>query len=96
MGVCGETKNNGKNDPSMPVLLAFFEVGNQEQKQYCIKLRDNFKSEKTIRFEIKSSQQVPFSIRFKVNGQITEVQNKFDNSEEKMNETLQKMYDLLK
>ena len=47
MGCCG-----GKKD-KYPTLICFFETKNEEQKAYCIKLKDNFKSEKTIRFEIK-------------------------------------------
>ena len=88
---CSENK-----DSNTPVLLCFFEQGNEAQKEYCLKLRDNFKSEKSIRYEIKSTPQVPFSIRFKVNGNVVEVQNVFDNSEQRMNETLQKIYNMLK
>ena len=76
-----------------PKLICFFEIGNQEQLAYCIKLKDHFFSEKTIRFEIKS---VPFSIQFKVNGKIHEIQNTFVNSEEALYSTLHKAYDLLK
>ena len=79
-----------------PTLICFFEQGDEEQKQYCIKLKDNFKSEKTIKFEVKSVPQVHFSIKFKVNWKLNEIQSKYDNSEETMNETLQKAYDLLK
>ena len=88
---CSENK-----DSNVPTLLCFFETGNEAQKEYCIKLKDNFKSEKTIRFEIKSTPQVPFSVRFKVNGKTYEVQSVFDNSEQTMNETLQKMYNMLR
>ena len=87
---CSENK-----DSNIPVLLCFFETGNEAQKQYCIRLKDNFRHERTIRFEIKSTPQVSFSIRFKVNGKTTEVQNVFDDSEERMNETLRKMYNML-
>ena len=87
---CNETK-----DTTAPTLLCFFEQSNEEQKEYCIKLRDNFKCEKTIKYEIKSMPQVPFSIGIRIKGNTTIVQNVFDNSEQKMNETLQKIYDLL-
>ena len=75
-----------------PTLICFFEQGNEEQKAYCIKLKDK----KTIKFEVKSVPQVSFSIKFKVNGKVTEIQNTFDNSDDAMNSTLQKAYDLLK
>ena len=60
MGCCG-----GKKD-KYPTLICFFETKNEEQKAYCIKLKDNFKSEKIIRFEIKSLQNVPFKIQLKI------------------------------
>ena len=87
---CSENK-----DSNIPVLLCFFESGNEAQKQYCIRLKDNFKHERTIRFEIKSTPQIPFSIRFRVNGNTVDVQNVFDDSEERMNETLNRMYSML-
>ena len=82
-------------EKNYPVLLCFFETGNEEQKQYCIHLKDNFKHEKAIRFEIKSSPGVEFSVKFKLNGKIHEIQSNFDSSEETMNQSLEKMYSLL-
>jgi len=82
-------------EKNYPVLLCFFETGNEEQKQYCIQLKDNFRHEKAIRFEIKSSPGVEFSIKFKLNGKIHEIQSNFDSSEETMNQSLEKMYGLL-
>ncbi len=82
-------------EKNYPVLLCFFETGNEEQKQYCITLKDNFKHEKAIRFEIKSSPGVEFCIKFKLNGKIHEIQSNFDSSQDTMNQSLQKMYDLL-
>ena len=88
---CNETK-----DARVPTLICFFEQGNEAQKEYCLKLRDNFKSEKTIKYEIKSAPNVPFTIRFKINDKTEIVQEVFDNSEEAMNTTLQKIYNILK
>jgi len=90
MGCCG-----GKKD-KYPTLICFFETKNEEQKAYCIKLKDNFKSEKTIRFEIKSLPNVPFKIQFKKDGKITDLQTEYSNEEEVMKETLQRAYDLLR
>lgn len=87
---CNETKDN-----SLPVLLCFFETKNEEQKSYCLRLKDNFQHPRSIRFEIKSTPQVPFSIRFRIKENTQEIQNVFNNSDEVMNETLQKMYNLL-
>ena len=83
-------------DKNVPMLLCFFETGNETQASYCLKLRDNFKHEKTINYQIKSGQNQPFKIQFKIKNNIHDIQNVFDNSETTMQETLQKMYDLLK
>ena len=77
-----------------PTLICFFEQGNEEQKAYCIKLKDNFHHEKTIKFEIKSFPQSSFIIKFQVNGNLHVIQNTFDNSDKAMNSTLQKAYKL--
>ena len=90
MGICGSTQ-----DTNTPVLLCFFETQNEEQKNYCLKLKDNFHNERTIKFEIKSVPSVPFSIKFKMNGKIHELQKIYDNSEEAMNNTLNAAYQLL-
>ena len=90
MGCCG-----GKKD-KYPTLICFFETKNEEQKAYCIKLKDNFKSEKIIRFEIKSLQNVPFKIQLKIKNKIHDLQTEYSNEDDKMNETLQKAYELLK
>ena len=90
MGCCG-----GKKD-KYPTLICFFETKNEEQKAYCIKLKDNFKSDKTIRFEIKSLPNVPFKIQFKKDGKISDLQTEYSNEEEVMKETLQRAYDLLR
>ena len=49
--------------PMKPTLICFFEHGNEEQKNYCIKLKDHFQNEKTINYEIKSIPKVPFLIK---------------------------------
>ena len=85
---CKESK-----DP--PTLLCFFESGNIAQGTYCLKIRDNFKHEKTINYQIKSQKDMKFSIKFKIKDKIHEIQTEFDDSEEKLNETLNKMYQLL-
>jgi len=89
MGCCG-------SKDKYPTLICFFETKNEEQKNYCIKLKDKFKNEKTIRFEIKSVPGTPFSIQFKIKDNISVLQNEFNNDEETMNQTLQKAYELLK
>ena len=85
---CNETKD-------IPTMLCFFETSNEAQKNYCLKLKDNFKHTQKIAFEIRSLHGVSFSVKFKVNGKIHEIQKSFDSTEGAMNQALQQMYDLL-
>ena len=83
-------------DIQIPTLICFYEVDNKEQKNYCLKLKENYKGNKPIKYEIKQIPQIPFSIKLRKDGKIIDIQKIFDNREEIMNETLQKIYDLLK
>ena len=87
---------NVKDSNNVPTLLCFFETGNESQANYCIKLRDNFKHEKTINYQIKSGEKMPFAIRFQFKNTTYDIQTVFDDSEITMNQTLQEIYDLLK
>ena len=80
---------------NVPSLLCFFETGNQSQADYCLKLRDNFKHEKTINYQIKSGEKTKFVIQFRIKKTIHDIQTVFDDSEQTMNQTLKKIYDLL-
>ena len=84
---------DAEKEKKFPNLLCDFEKGNQEQKEYCIKLRDNFQHKTTIRYQIKYGEQ--FSVKFQLKGKIHMIQNNFDNSEECMKKTLQDIYNLL-
>ena len=75
-------------DNVIPVLLCFFEIGNEEQKQYCFNLKDNFKNEKVIRYEIRSFLGIKFSIFFLLNRKAHEIQSNFENSNHAMNSSL--------
>ena len=78
---------------ALPVLLCFFETGNEEQKAYCIKLKDNFRHEKSVRFQIRSSAGVNVSIQFKDKGKVYKIQDTFNENE--LEQTLYSMYDIL-
>ena len=87
--------SNDKDDARrIPMLLFFYHQGDERQKSYCIKVKENFKHEQTIGFEIK---EIPgeFNISFKVKGKVHSLQETFDDSEEAMKATLTKAYDLL-
>ena len=84
------------SNSKIPTLLCSFQTDKQEQYSYCLKLRDNFKHEKTINYQIKSGMNLPFKVQFSVRGKIYDIQTVFDDSENTMNQTLQQMYSLLK
>ncbi len=87
---CSESK-----DTQLPTLICFYEMENKEQKNYCIKLKDNYNGNKPIKYDMKSIPQIPFGIKLRINGEIIDIQKIFDNREEVMNETLNKIYDLV-
>ena len=86
MGICSESKD-------IPELLCFFETDREDQKNYCIKLKDNFKHEKTIQFKINSSPGVNFCVQFKIKGELHKIQTIYD--EQELDNSLKKMYQLL-
>ena len=81
---------------SPPTLLCFFETGNEEQASYCLKLKESFKNEKSINYRILSGKNMKFKIQFKIRNIAHNIQTTFDNSDNAMNQALQKMYGLLK
>ena len=94
---CNKYKKEDEDEiiSNIPQLICFYESGNEKQKEYCIKLKDNFKHEKTINYEIESIPKVPFCIQIAYNTQILDLQKEFDDSEDTMYETLRKAYDFL-
>ena len=87
---CYEAKNSRNN---FPILTCIFELGNETQKQYCLKFKDNFTHEQTIRYEINSYPNSTFSITFQFKGITHQIQDYFDENE--MDNSLQKIYDIL-
>ena len=79
----------------LPVLLCFCEANNEEQKSYCIKLRDIFQHNEPIRYQFQSAPEVKFKIFFILNNKTYIIQDIFDDSEEALNESLNKIYKLL-
>ena len=67
----------------------------KKQKDYCIKLKNNFKHQKTIIYDIQSIPKVPFCIKIVGNEKIVDLQKQFSDNDEVMEETLKKAYDFL-
>ena len=63
------------------------------KKQYCLKFKDNFIHEKTIKYDNKSFPNSIFSITFQHKGITHQIQDSFD--EDEMNNRPQKIYDTL-
>ena len=86
---------NASNDSNLPILLCFFESGNEVQKNYCLTLRDSYQHEKPIKYEIRSSLD-SFSIKLKLKNMIYDIQTSFiNNSEEEVQKALKEIYDKL-
>ena len=87
---CEETRNS-----NLPVLMCFFQIGNDEQKEFCIKLKDSCSHQKSIRYEIRESNE-PFSIKLKLGNNIYNIKTVYiDNSEEEIQKTLKAIYSKL-
>ena len=70
----------------------FFEPGKEEQKQFCLKLKNSYQHEKGIRYEIRSSIE-PFSIKLKIKNFLYDITTTYiDNSEEEIQKTLNAIY----
>ena len=90
MGICKD------KEIFLPELSCFVEANNKEQKSYCIKLRDKFQNEKPIKFRIKRSPHLQFKISFRLlNGKTYKIQDIFDDSDETLNDSLEKIHTLL-
>ena len=84
---CGEVK-----DKETPLLMCFFERDNEKQKEYCLKLKDNFEYSRTIRYEIKSTANDPFGVKLKIKDKIYDIQTDFVDSEDYINRVLDDLY----
>ena len=86
------------NDPTanLPTLICTFEPKNQAQKQYCIKLKDNFNYPTSVKYEIKAYEGSTFNILLVIQGQNHSIQTTLNESDEnEVKNNLQKIYDIL-
>jgi hypothetical protein len=83
---CGETKD-------MPSLICIFEPQNDNQKNYCLRLRDNLHPTKPMRYEIKSRLNESYQIQLKIKGKIHTIENEYNESQ--FDNSLSNIYKLL-
>ena len=87
---CGEVK-----DKIIPELLCQFESKNEQQKEFCIKLKNKLenehKIEKTCKYIICSQPEKPFTITLKIKEKVNIILDKFEDSEEQMDKTIEKL-----
>ena len=85
------------NDPTanLPTLICTFEPKNQAQKQYCIKLKDNFNYPTSVKYEIKAYAGSTFNIMLVIQGKNHSIQTTLNESDEnEVKNNLQKIYDI--
>ena len=86
------------NDPTanLPTLICTVEPKNEAQKQYCIKLKDNFNYPTSVKYEIKAYEGSTFNILLVIQGQNHSIQTTLNESDEnEVKNNLQKIYDIL-
>ena len=85
-------------DPTanLPTLICIVEPKNENQKNYCLKLRDSFNYPNSIKYEIKAFVGSTFSITLQIKGQSYPIQTNFnENNETEISHALQTIYDKL-
>ena len=86
------------NDPTanLPTLICTVEPKNEAQKQYCIKLKDNFNYPTSVKYEIKAYEGSTFNILLVIQGNNHSIQTTLNESDEnEVKNNLQKIYDIL-
>ena len=88
---CNETKDN------LPKIIMFFECGDEIQKEYCIKLKDNFEYSSPVSYSINSQAGIPFSIQLKIKEepQPIKIQENKEFTDEEMKATINKICKIL-
>lgn len=88
---CKAVKDGEGTTPSIICL-----VENDEQKGYCSSLVNKWDNPHTIKYSIKDHQP-KFAIKISVKGRETVIQDAYtSNSEEEMQKTLERAYNILK
>ena len=90
---CNEVKDPTANLPS---LICTVEPKNENQKNFCLKLKENFNYPNSVKYEIRAYQGSTFNIYLVINGQQQSILTAFnENNENEVNNALQKIYNIL-
>ena len=49
-----------------PKLILNFEIGNEEKKDFCLKIKDNFEYEKSINYIVQSNVESTFCVKMEI------------------------------
>ena len=85
-------------DPTanLPTLICTVEPKNENQKNYCLKLKESFNYPNSVKYEIKAYAGSTFSIILQIKGQNHPIQTTFnENNETEINNALQTIYNML-
>ena len=89
---------NEVTDPTanLPTLICTVEPKNEAQKNFCLKLKENFNYPASVKYEIKAYAGSTFNILLVIQGQNHSIQTTFsEGNETEVNATLTKIYDIL-
>ncbi len=90
---CNEVKDPTAN---LPTLICIVEPKNENQKNYCLKLKESFNYPNSVKYEIKAYAGSIFSITLQIQGQNHSIQTTFnENNETEINNALQTIYNIL-
>ena len=85
-------------DPTanLPTLICIVEPKNENQKNYCLKLKESFNYPNSVKYEIKAYAGSTFSITLQIKGQSHPIQMAFnENNETEIGHALQTIYNIL-
>ena len=85
-------------DPTanLPTLICIVEPKNENQKNYCLKLKESFNYPNSVKYEIKAYAGSTFNILLVIQGQNHSIQTTLNESDEnEVKNNLQKIYDIL-
>ena len=85
-------------DPTanLPTLICIVEPKNENQKNYCLKLKESFNYPNSVKYEIKAYAGSTFNILLVIQGKNHSIQTTLNESDEnEVKNNLQKIYDIL-